>query len=207
MIRIGLVDDHAIVRQGLMRILDQDPEVSISFECGSLVELRKAIRSIPVDVLLLDISLPDVSGLEALSELRSDFPNTAVLILSMYPEDQYALRVIKSGAKGYLNKECAPERLLKAVRVVARGKQYITPRVAELLAVQLSRSEQPAHQALSDREFEIFKMIGAGLRLTEIGKMLSISVKTVSTYRTRIFAKMGFRTNADVVRHLTQTLP
>jgi two-component system, NarL family, invasion response regulator UvrY len=202
MIRILIADDHAVVRQGLKQIVSTDKQMTIVGEVQNGAELLNFIRKDAVDVVILDISMPGRNGLEILKEIKRDYPFLPIIVLSMYPEDQYAVRAIKAGASGYMTKESAPEELVEAIRKAYQGGKYISPRVAELLAeyVETKIVDQP-HKLLSDREFEVFMMLAAGKTVGKISTDLNLSVKTVSTYRTRILEKMQLSTNADITRY------
>jgi len=202
MIRILIADDHAIVRQGLKQILADTPDLVVVGEAANGVEALRMLREQPYDMLLLDISMPGKSGIEVLKQIKQEAPKLPVLILSIYPEEQYAVRLIKAGAACYLSKESAPEQLVTAIRTVAAGKRFISPSVAELLANELERdSDQPPHQALSDREFQILRLIASGKTVSEIADALALSVKTVSTYRTRLLDKMQLKNNAELTHY------
>ena len=200
--RILIVDDHAIVRVGLKQILMEEQGDFVFGEAGCANEAFKLLAEHHWDLLLLDINLPNKNGIEILKQIRTMNKQIPVLVLSMYPEDQYAIRALKAGASGYMTKETAPECLLDAISKVASGGRYISPVLAEQLAseVQSGRNLQP-HSVLTDREFEIFKLIASGKTVSEIGEELSLSVKTVSTYRTRILNKMGLRHNAQITHY------
>jgi two-component system invasion response regulator UvrY len=202
MIKILIADDHAIVRKGLREIVSADKQMRIVGEVQNGAELLKMVRKDAVDVVILDISMPGRNGLEVLKDLKREFPNLPVLVLSMYPEDQYAVRVFKVGAAGYMTKESAPEELVEAIRKAYQGGKYISPQVALLLAdyVETKISEEP-HKSLSDREFEVFMMLSGGKTVGQISAELNLSVKTVSTYRTRILEKMQMSTNSDLTRY------
>jgi DNA-binding NarL/FixJ family response regulator len=202
MIKILIADDHAIVRQGLRQIVSADNQLAIAGEVENGAELLNFVRKQPVDVVVLDISMPGRNGLEVLKELKRDYPFLPVIVLSMYPEDQYAVRVLKAGASGYMTKESAPEELVKAIRKAFKGGKYISPEVAELLAgyIETKTLDEP-HKSLSDREFEVFMMLATGKTVGQISADLNLSVKTVSTYRTRIMEKMQMVTNADLIRY------
>jgi DNA-binding NarL/FixJ family response regulator len=200
--RVLICDDHAIVRSGLRTILSASGDIEVVGEAGDYGQLRAQLRALPCDVLLLDIEMPGKNGIDALATIRKDFPKLGVLMLSIYPEDQYAVRAIKSGAAGYLNKNSAPERLVEAVRTVATGRRFFSPEVSEALAQTVSGDAREAqHERLSDREFEVMKMIAAGKRLSEIAEALALSPKTVSVYRARLLEKMGLANNVDVARY------
>lgn len=200
--RILIIDDHAIVRVGLKQILLEERKDFTFGEAGCANEAFKQLSENEWDMILLDINLPNKNGIEILKQIRLTNKNIPVLMLSMYPEDQYAIRAIKAGASGYMTKEMAPECLLDAITKVASGRRYISPELAEQLAIDLQRgSDLQSHAVLTDREFEIFKLIASGKTVSEIGSDLSLSVKTVSTYRTRILAKMGLKHNAEITHY------
>lgn len=203
MIQVLIADDHALIRQGLKQIVSDQPDLRICGEAGSVPELMQKLKTALPNVVVLDISLPGESGLEGLKQIKGLYPQLPVLILSIHPSDQYAIRAIKAGASGYLNKECAPEQLVNAVHKVAAGERYITPEVGDLLASRLERNdERPPHQDLSDREFQVMLMIGSGVSLTEIARKFSLSIKTISTYRNRILKKLGIKSNAEIVKYV-----
>jgi DNA-binding NarL/FixJ family response regulator len=202
MLRVLIADDHAITREGLKRILTDYPEAVHVGNAANAAQTLSMVRKNDWDLVLLDISLPDKSGLEVLKSIKKDRPALPVLVLSMYPVDQYALRVLKAGGSGYLTKESAPEQLLAAVRKVSEGGRFITPELAEHMARELAGGT-PAlpHESLSDREFEVLRLIASGRTPTEIAGHLSLSVKTISTYRTRLLHKMGMRHNAELTHY------
>ena len=202
MIEVLIADDHTIVRKGLIQILADTPDVSVKEEAGSAREVIKKIKAKSFDLVLLDISLPGRSGLDVLKQLKCLRPGLPVLVLSMHPEEQYAIRSIRAGASGYLTKDSAPEELLKAIRKIARGGKYITASLAEKLAAELEgeRRELP-HEILSDREYQVMCMIAAGRTVKEIADVLSLSVKTISTHRARILLKMGLKNNAQLTHY------
>jgi DNA-binding NarL/FixJ family response regulator len=201
-IRIFIADDHPIVRQGLRRIVEADPGMAIAGEAGDVPTLLSALQSTATDLVLLDVSMPGGPFLETLRELRERHPTIRVLTLSVHPEDQWAVRALRGGASGYLTKDHSPDQLLEAIRRVYRGGKYVSPTLAERLATQLDNGGQRApHELLSDREFEVMRRLGSGLTVTQIASELSLSAKTVSTYRTRILEKMALATNADLVRY------
>jgi len=206
MIRVVIADDHTMVRHGLRRVLSSEPDIHIVAEASTGQQVLDTVKSDHVDVVVLDITMPGRNGLEILKELRKSYPKVAVIMLSMHPKDQYGVRVIKAGASAYISKESAPEELVNALRIAARGEKYITPDLAELLARHLERglvTEEP-HKLLSDREYEVMCHIASGRGLTEISKLMNLSVKTVSTYRTRIVEKTGLTSNADMTRYAMQ---
>ena len=202
MIKVLIADDHAVVRQGLKQILSEQPDMKVLGEAGSVPELLDHIRKQQWDIVVLDISMPGRGGLEGLKELKQEQPKLPVLILSIHPEDQFAVRALKTGASGYLTKDSAPEELVQAIRKVLTGRKYISPGLAEKLATDLQTdTARPLHEALSDREFQILRLIASGISVTEIANKLSLSVKTVSTYRTRILEKMKMKTSAELMRY------
>ena len=205
MIRILLVDDHAMFREGLKQILGQHPDMKVEGEAGNASEALTKIREHHFDVILLDISLPGQSGLDILNEIRSERPEQVVLILSMHPEDQYAIRMLKAGAAGYITKESAADKLVSALRRVASGGKYITAELAERLASELEgKTATSPHQLLSNREFQVFCSIASGNKLVEIAHEMNLSIKSVSTYRRRVLQKMGMQTNADVTGYAVE---
>lgn len=202
MIRVLIADDHAIVREGLKRILADDPSVETIAEASDGQEAARLARKTKPDVVLLDISMPHRSGIDALAEIQAASANTRILILSMHPEDQYAIRCLREGADGYLTKESAPELLLNAIRKIHSGGKYVSPTLAEQLALNLQvEYESAPHEALSDRELQVLVMIGAGNAVSHIADKLCVSTKTVSTYRARILEKMNMENNAQLMRY------
>jgi len=203
--RILIADDHTVVRKGLKQIiLDAFPSAEIE-EVADAEDLLKNVGAKTWDVVITDISMPGRSGLDVLQQIRLDHPKLPVLILSVHPEDQYAIRVLKAGASGYLNKDSAPEDLVKAIDRVMMGKKYITPSIAEKLATTLEQdAEKSPHEYLSDREFEVLKLLAAGKSVSDIGDQISLSASTVSTYRARILTKMNLKTNADLTLYCVE---
>jgi len=202
LLNILLVDDHAVVRQGIKHILAEAYDQANFGETGSAADLRQFIEAENWDVVVLDLALPDGNGLETLKQLRLMRPKLPVLILSMFPEDQYALRAIKAGAAGYLNKESAPEELVRAIQKILQGGEYISDSLAEEL-VHYARGDEisPLHKALSDREYQVLCLIASGKEIREIAAELSLSPKTVSTYRARLLEKMSMMTNAELTNY------
>jgi two-component system invasion response regulator UvrY len=199
MIRIGIVDDHAIVRSGLKQYFSEHVDLRVVGEAASGREAIDLVRTTEMDVLVMDLSMPGQSGIDALAMIRAKAPDVGVLILSGYPEAHYAMNLIRQGASGYLNKECEPIEIVEAIRTIALGKRYITPSVAQLLAQQLGRkSDAPPHEQLSEREFQVFLKLARGQTAGDIAEALSLSVKTVSTYRTRLMEKMALSSNSDL---------
>ncbi|HRR21844.1 MAG TPA: response regulator transcription factor [Desulfomonilia bacterium] len=205
MIRVLVVDDHPIVREGLKQILSNTEDILVVDEADSgQAVLSSAARS-NFDVVLLDISMPGRDGLEVLRELKQQKPKLPVLILSMYPEEHYAVRVLRAGASGYLTKSSAPDELISAIRKVASGRKYISSTLAERLTYELDRdADRPMHEVLSDREYQVMHMISTGKSVKEIAEALGLSVKTVSTYRSRIMEKMNMKNNAEIVLYAVQ---
>jgi two-component system, NarL family, invasion response regulator UvrY len=197
--RILIADDHTVVRKGLRQILKEEFLAAEIVEVADADDLFNRVIREPWDVVISDISMPGRSGLEVLQQIRQNYPKLPVLILSVHPEEQYAVRVLKAGASGYLNKDSAENELVKAVRCVLLGKKYITHSLAEKIAESIDQEGTKwPHEYLSDREFEVFKLLAAGKSVSEIGEKLSLSATTISTYRARIMTKMNVRTNADL---------
>ncbi|MBA2321390.1 MAG: response regulator transcription factor [Deltaproteobacteria bacterium] len=200
--RILLVEDHAIVREGFRRILSDVFQGLECGEAGSGPEALQQVRAKTWDIVVLDISLPGRGGLEVLKDIRDIKPRLPILMMTMYPEDQYALRAFRAGAAGYINKGSPPDELVEAVRKVAGGGKYVSRSLAEHLATNLvSDTGRPKHEILSDRELQVLRMLAAGKTVKEIGFELHLSEKTVSTYRTRLLEKMEMRTTAELVRY------
>ena len=205
MIKVLITDDHPVVRQGIRQILAEYSDIVLVDEAGGGSELLEKARETQYDVILLDISMPGKSGLELLKDLKVLRPETAVLILSVHPETQYAIRALKSGASGYLPKSTLPTELITAVRRVAAGKKYITSSLAEILATDFEQpDEKPIYQSLSNREFDVLCQLASGTSIKEIGENLSLSAKTISTYRERILEKLSLKTTADIIRFAIQ---
>ena len=205
MIRILVADDHSVVRQGLKQIVADSPDMEIAGEAATGQEALELVRSGSFDLIILDISMPGQGGLDILRELKAENPALKVIILSMYPEEQYAIRSLRDGASAYLTKGSPPEELILAIKTVASGKRYITPSIADRLATYIEDSSQrPPHETLSDREMQILVLIGSGKQVSDIAEELNLSIKTVSTYRSRILLKMGMETNAQLIRYSLQ---
>lgn len=202
MLRILIADDHSVVRKGLRQILlDEFPTAKIE-EVPDAEGLIKKVMSDKWDVVVSDLSMPGRSGLDALQQIKLSFPQLPVLILSIHPEEQYALRALKSGASGYLSKDTAPDELVKAVQKVLLGKKYISQSIAEKLADNFSSDTTlNPHESLSDREFDVMKLLANGKSVSEIAEMLSLSVTTVSTYRARVMVKMNLKSNSDLTKY------
>ncbi|MBN2653532.1 MAG: response regulator transcription factor [Nitrospirae bacterium] len=203
MIKILVADDHTILRRGIKQIIADTQDITVSAEASNGEEALQQIAAGCFDVVLLDISMPGKSGMDVMKDIRLLKPKLPVLILSMYPEDQYAIRLLKSGASGYLTKESAPSELVKAIRKVAGGSKYISPTLAEKLAYYFEKNiEKPLHDSLSDREYQVMLMIASGITATEISQKLFLSVKTISTYRARILEKMNMKNNSEITRYV-----
>ncbi|MDO8906353.1 response regulator transcription factor [Hydrogenophaga sp.] len=200
MIKVGIVDDHAIVRTGLRQFLSEHVDLRVVGEANDGREALELVREGNVDVLLMDISMPDHGGVDALQAIKARYPDLAVLILSGFPEAQYATTLLRFGASGYLNKECPPEDIVAAIRVVARGRRYISPAVAELLADSAlgPAEDRPLHEHLSEREMQVFLRLAQGETIGAMAETMFLSVKTVSTYRTRVLQKLKLGSNSDL---------
>jgi DNA-binding NarL/FixJ family response regulator len=203
LIRIAIADDHAIVREGLKRIVSDAAEFEVVDEAADGTEVMRVVRTREFDVLVLDLSMPGRSGMELIKLVKSERPKLRVLVLSMHQELQYAVRAIKSGASGYLTKESAPAQLVQAIRKIAGGGAFISAEVAEQLALGAMPGGEPAapHQSLSDREFEVFELLAAGVSVTEIGARLTLSVKTVSTHKANLMQKLGLANQSELIRY------
>ena len=202
MIKVCVVDDHAVIREGLKRIISENPEMAVTAEAGDGAEALQVIRAQPCDVVLLDITMPNKNGLDVLKQLHAESPRLPVLVLSMHSEDHYAARVLRAGAAGYLTKECGPDKIVQAIRKVVRGGKYVSLALAEKLVADLAvdRSKAP-HEVLSDREYQVLCLISSGKTVTDIAAELTLSVKTVSTYRVRILEKLNLKNNAELTRY------
>jgi len=202
MIKILIADDHPIVRKGLKQILAETPNIIVAGEANNGAEVLTKVLKNEYDMVLLDISMPGRDGIDTLKELKDLKPNLPVLVLSIHSEDQYAVRVLRAGAYGYLTKESAPEELISAIRTVSLGRKYISPSVAEKLVFNLNNNapKQP-HEKLSDREYQVMDLIASGKTVKEISEDLSLSVKTISTYRARILEKMKMKNIAELIRY------
>jgi DNA-binding NarL/FixJ family response regulator len=202
MIKILVGDDHAIVRAGLKEIIRDNKDMLVADEACSGREVLSKVSSNDYDVVVLDITLPDVSGLDVLKQIKRDAPKLPVLMLSIHPEEQYAVRALRAGASGYLTKESAPEELVEAIEKAAMGRRYVSSSLAEKFALDLvDGSEKPFHEELSDREFQVLCMIAKGKPLKDIGDSLGLSTKTISTYRSRVLEKMRMESNAELTRY------
>jgi len=204
MIKVIITDDHPLVRRGIRQIISDLSDIEITGEAGSGSELITLVRQQSFDIVLLDISLPDRDGLEILNQIKHEFSELPVLMLSMYPEEQYAIRALKGGASGYLTKAAAPDELVTAIRKIAAGGRYITPSLAEKMADDLlNPAAELPHKKLSDREYQVFLLLAQGKTISEISNKLSLSDKTITTYRSRLTEKMDMNTNAELARYAT----
>ena len=202
MINILIVDDHAIVREGLNRIIAAEKDMKVAGMAKDGNEVIRIMLESDIDVVVLDISMPGKSDLDLIKDLKQVQPMVKILMLSMYPEERFAMRSIKAGASGYLTKEMAPEEIVNAIRTIYSGRKYITPALADIIAEELQNpSEKVPHELLSDREFEVLCMLAIGKPVVEIAASLSLSESTVSTYRMRILQKMGLKTNSDLIHY------
>jgi two-component system invasion response regulator UvrY len=201
MIKILVVDDHAVVRAGVQFFLADIPDMQIAGEAATAQEAIRLIRSRDWDIVLLDIAMPDKSGVEVLKQIKREKPDLPVLMLSMHPENRYAVQILRSGASGYVQKEALATELVNAIHTILRGHKYISPAVAELLTMDPSTTDvdKPLHELLSAREYQIFYKLGQGEGVTRIADELCLSVKTVSTYRSRVLEKMNMQSNADII--------
>jgi DNA-binding NarL/FixJ family response regulator len=201
-IRVLIADDHPVVRKGLVHILTDESDIQVTAEASNAGEVLSALsKGIPVDVAVLDVGMPGRSGIDLVPELRRDYPDLPILILSQYPAEQIAVRAIRSGASGYLNKESAPEQLVAAVRRLREGRRYLTDATAELLAESVEGRSTKPHEGLSAREFDVFRRIASGKTVSIIAAEMNLSVKTVSTYRVRVLDKMGMANNAELTHY------
>ncbi len=199
MLKILIADDHPVFRQGLKQILSETGNMVVTEEVDDGSEVLGRVRAGRFDVVLLDISMPGKNGIDILKQLNKEYPELPVLVLTVHPEEQYAIRALKSGASGYLTKESTPDELVMAIHKVSSGGRYVSSSLAEKLAYELARMDgKPAHEKLSDREYQIMLLIASGKTVTEIAEILSLSIKTVSTYRSRILEKMTMKNNAEL---------
>ncbi len=202
MINVLIADDHALIREGLKKILKNEPDMTLVGEARNVQELNDQLKRLAVDMVLLDISMPGESGLDALKELKQRNPRLPFLILSVHPEHRFAIRALKAGAAGYITKESAVEELVQAIRKIVSGGKYVSLSLAEQLATDLEAgSDRPPHETLSDREYQVMCMIASGKKSSEIAEELSISLSTVNTYRNRIFEKMKLQSNVELTRY------
>lgn len=205
MIRLAIIDDHAIVRAGFREMLSDELGLHIEFEAGTAEEAQTMLRNQPCDVLMLDISLPDLSGIDLLRTIKQRNTTTQVLIISSFSEERYALPMIRNGASGYLCKDCDRNDLINAIHTVAQGRRYVSPKTAELLANEMAgENEKPAHELLSERELQVFLRLAKGESVSMIAEVLHLSVKTVSTYRSRVLGKLAVSSNAELATYAHQ---
>ncbi len=202
MIKILVVDDHALIRKGLKQLLEDCADLQVTGEAATGVEAINKVRAEHFDLLLLDINLPDKHGIEVLKQLKTEQPELKIIVLSMYPEEQYGVRALKAGAMGYINKQSASDTLISAILQVASGKKYISEALAEqLLNNLIGESQELMHQSLSNREYQTLCLMASGKSLSEISEIMTLSPKTVSVYRSRMLAKMGFSNNAEAMHY------
>lgn len=202
MINVLVADDHEVVRRGLRQLLSETGDIVVTAEAASAHDVRRLVRERRFDVIVLDINLPGGNGIELISEIKKERPDARVLILTVYSEEQYAVRSIRAGAAGFLTKESASDRLIEAVRRIAGGGRYVSSELAETLASLLAgESVGQPHERLSDREFEVLKLLASGKTVSQVAQELTLSVKTISTHRTRILKKMGMKTNAELTHY------
>lgn len=202
MINILVVDDHALIRKGLKQLLEDCPDLVIAGEAASAAQATTILRAQHFDLMLLDINLPDKHGIELLKQFKSEQPDLKIIVLSMYPEDQYGVRALKAGAMGYINKQSASDVLIKAIHQVVSGRKYISDVLAEqLLNNLIGESQELMHQSLSNREFQTLCLMASGKSLSDISVIMALSPKTVSVYRSRMLAKMGFTNNAEAIHY------
>jgi two-component system invasion response regulator UvrY len=202
MLKVLIADDHAIVRRGLKQVILEEYPSAMIGEVADAEDLLKEVISRDWNIVICDMNMPGRSGLDALNQIKQASPHLPVLIMSMYPEDQYALRVLKAGASGYLEKDTIHDDIIKAIQTLQLGKKFITPSIAEKLAATLGQdTSRQAHETLSDREFDVFKLLASGKSVSEIAAQLSLSATTVSTYRSRIMEKMSIQSNAGLTRY------
>lgn len=197
-LRVFVADDHALFREGVKALLAEESDLAVAGEAGTAKETLHRIRSEPWDILLLDISLPDGSGIDLLRQIRPHKPDLPILILSMHPEEQYAVNLLRAGANGYITKDAVPQQVVQAIRTLLQGRKYISPTVANILAEEIGGDNRPPHEQLSEREFQVFCKLAAGRSVGDIAEELFLSNKTVSTYRARIMDKMTAKSNADL---------
>jgi len=205
MINVLIADDHALIREGLRKTLSGEPNINFVGDAGNVVELFKQLERLVVNIILLDITMPGESGLDALRELRQKYPQIPVLILSFHPEHRFAVRAFKAGASGYITKQSATEELVQAIRKITSGGKYVSAALAEELVIDLDMtSDKLPHETLSDREFQVMRQIAAGKKNSEIAEALSVTTSTVNTYRMRIFEKMNMHSNVDLARYAVE---
>jgi DNA-binding NarL/FixJ family response regulator len=201
-IRVFITDDHVLVRKGLRQVLEECDDIEVVGEADGYASLVAGLRRQECDVLVIDIAMPGKNGIDALKQIIGERPSLRALVVSMYPEDQFALRALKAGASGYLTKTSGPEKLVDAVRTIAAGRRFVTPELASILAERVAgESGRPLHELLSDREFQTLRLIASGRKPAEIALAMTLSVKTVSVYRARVLEKMRMKSNAELTRY------
>lgn len=200
MIKVLIADDHAVVREGFRRMIENDPEIKVVAEAENGIEAIQKVRSTNIDVIVLDMSMPEMSGLDCLKQIKAEFPEIPILVFSMHPEEHYEQRVLQAGASGYLTKRTKPLEVLQAIKDVAHGKKLMSEKLKERVIKGKGKLEEP-HLKLSDREFQVLKLIAKGMRTKEISYYLKISEKTVTTYRMRVLQKLGLSSNSELVRY------
>jgi DNA-binding NarL/FixJ family response regulator len=204
-IRILVADDHSVVRKGIAQIVDEIPGMEVTAEASTGEDALDLVRARPFDIVILDVTMPGRGGLDILKELKTESPGVKIIVLSVSPEEQYAIRSLRDGASAYLTKASPPEELVQAIKTVAGGARYITPSIADRMASYIEDSSQrPPHDFLSDRELQVLVLIGSGKQVSDIAKELNLSAKTVSTYRARVLLKMGMETNAQLIKYALQ---
>lgn len=202
MIKILVADDHVVVREGLIRIIDQSSDLKVIGEAGTSLEVLQKLRSKNIDILLLDLGMPGRGGLELIKQIKVEFPELPILVFSMHPEDQYEMRVLRAGASGYLNKRTPPDQLLNVIRDIHSGKKYLSSTITENIAVNLhTETSDLPHESLTDREFEIMRCLAAGKRIKDIAEELGLSSKTITTHRDNVLKKMKLKSNVDLTRY------
>ena len=204
MIKILIADDHALIREGLKKIIKTAPEMAVAAEAENADQVIESLEKNELDIVLLDISLPGKNGLELLKEIKFNRPKLPVLVLTMHPESRYGIQALKAGASGYLTKDSPPDELIVAIRKVAQGRKHVSPLLAEKLVFHLKGDFEKTHEMLSDREFQVFRLIGTGKSARDIAEELNLSMSTVNTYRTRILQKMNLKTDAEIIRYAIQ---
>jgi len=202
MINVLIADDHALIREGLKKILSDEPDMTLAGEATNVAELLKQLERLVVNIVLLDITMPGESGLDAVKELRQKYPHVPVLILSFHPEHRFAVRALKAGAAGYITKQSATEELVQAIRKIVGGGKYVSSALAEELAAELDvQTNKLPHETLSDREFQVMRLIAGGKKSSEIAEELAVTMSTVNTYRMRILEKMKMQSNVELARY------
>jgi len=201
LIRIFILDDHSVVREGLKRIIEESPDLKVMAEAADGAEALRVLSKTEVDLVITDLSVPGISGVELISRMKALRQKTPILVLTIHPEDQFGLRILKAGASGYLTKESAPRMLLRAIQKILAGGKFISETLAEQIALQLDNVDKLPHEKLSDREFSVLCMFGMGKTVSEVASELGLSVKTVSTYKARIMQKMQIKTTAQLIRY------